>query len=316
MLTYLVRRLGTSIILFAYLYLAHSKRFQDYSKLNMQPSAEIRLAMIVIALGVFIILFRSAFTAYARDMDVRAFPVLDRFVLFKLNRGDLLLPALRQKSRAVLEVGKSLLVLAVLVCLCLFLAPSLAAILFAITLLVGFIAIRSGAIRSGTEGGGPHAWLARMLSQPDNYVDIALNTGLIFGFLVITKDGALISGTVLILMIARFSGAFRMLAVNIVNLVRWRKQDQAAWKRQIERQARRAEAELEKRLRQEEKIRLRAEAALQRELIRAEKIRLRAEEKAERLRLRAEEEAKKLAADQSGVTDVAQQQKAEADSST
>jgi hypothetical protein len=255
MASYLVRRLGTSIILFTYLYTAHTPWFHGFVQQKLYPSAELRLAGFVIALGAFVILFRTAFTSYSRALDIQALPRIDRLTLIKVNRGDLLLNTLRQKSRAGLECAKALLVLAALVCLCLFLAPPVAFILVIVTILVSLLATQSGMGKETRRG-----WIGQMMSQPDNYVDIMLNTGLVIGFLLITKDGGLISGTVLILMVARFSSAIRTLATNITNLARWRTRDLAFWQKRQQLEEKRQAAEMAKLARHAKNLKKRDEA--------------------------------------------------------
>jgi hypothetical protein len=228
-LSYVVRRLGISLILFAYLYALHSNRFAKISGNEAQAQSQIWLAGLVIILGVLVILFRSLFTHYSQRLDAKVLPRIDQLVLLHLNRGDLAVMGLRVKSRAALECAKGLLLMVLLIVLCAAVARPLAVILAVVVLLT--IAVSAAVGRHPVEHGLTSPW-AKMRTQPDNYIEILMMAGLILGFLLITQKGGLISGTVLILMIARFSGALRNASVHLINLIRWHNRDIANWARQ------------------------------------------------------------------------------------
>jgi hypothetical protein len=225
-LTFIVRRLGASLILFGYIYVSHTAWFAKYAAQEMSPSADIRLALVMMALGAIVIAFKSAFTALSRRLDAQALPFVDRFSLLQINRGDLTILTLRNKSKAIMDAAKAALLIVLLIGLCLFVAKPLSIILAVVLALVVSLAVVAG-----KRGGGQKGWLAAYLQQPDNYCETLLVMGLIVAFLVITRQDGLISGTVLILLIARFAGAFRMLATNLQTLVRQAKADKAVWMR-------------------------------------------------------------------------------------
>ncbi len=225
----MVRRLGISLILFAYLYAQHSERFAQLSAGGQQTKSQVWLAALVIFLGMLIILFRSLFTHFSQRLDAKALPRIDQLVLRHLNHFDMSLMGLRVKSRAVLECVKGLLLMGLLIALCAAIARPLAIILFILVILT--IVISSIVGRHPVEHGLTSTW-AKLRAQPDHYIEILMMAGLIIGFLLITQDGGLISGTVLILMIARFSGALRTVAVHLVNLIRWHYRDLAFMVRQ------------------------------------------------------------------------------------
>lgn len=250
-LSYLVRRLGISLILFAYLYAQHSDRFAKLAGSNAPGYSHIWLAGLVIALGILIILFRSLFTHYSQRLDARALPRIDQLMLLHMNRGDFSVMGLRAKSRAALECAKGLMLMLLLIVLCAAIARPLAVIL-AIQVL-STIAISVAVARHPVEHGQTSPW-AKMRSQPDHYIEILMMVGLIIGFLLITQKGGLISGTVLILMIARFSGALRNAAVHMINLIRWHNRDIATWARQ--------EAQKSKKLGQAQRLAKKAQAAV------------------------------------------------------
>jgi hypothetical protein len=228
-LSYVVRRLGISLILFAYLYALHSDNFSKLSVGSEQAHSQVWLSALVIILGVLIILFRSLFTHFSQRLDIKALPRIDQLVLVRLNRGDLSIMGLRIKSRAALECAKGLLLMVLLIVLCAVVARPLAVILSVVVVMTVIVSAAVG--RHPVEHGLTSPW-AKMRSQPDNYIEILMMTGLIIGFLLITQQGGLISGTVLILMIARFSGALRNASVHLINLIRWHNRDIATWARQ------------------------------------------------------------------------------------
>ncbi len=230
-LSYVVRRLGISLILFAYLYSLHSSQFKAYAADPAHAYPESLLAAVVIGLGILIILFRSIFSHYSQTQDQKALPRIDQLTLRHLNRGDLSIMHLRAKSRAALECAKGILLMIILIFLCAFAAKPLAiilAILLLLTLAISLSVGRKPADPAMT------SFFSRLRSQPDHYVEILLMAGLIIGFLLITRSGGMISGTVLILMIARFSGALRTIATNLINLVRWHYRDLAFWHNRAE----------------------------------------------------------------------------------
>lgn len=225
-LSYVVRRLGISLILFAYLYALHSDKFKAFAADSAHPYPEAWLASVVIVLGVLIILFRSIFNHYSQNLDLKALPRIDQLTLLHLNRGDLGVMHLRAKSRALLECAKGTLLMVLLIVLCTFVAEPLAIILAILLVLTVLISLSVGR-KPVTPAMA--SFFSKLRSQPDHYVEILLMAGLIIGFLLITQNGGLISGTVLILMIARFSGALRTIATNMINLIRWHHRDLAYW---------------------------------------------------------------------------------------
>ncbi len=242
-LSYIVRRLGISLILFAYLYALHSSRFAKLTGGSQQTNSQIWLAGLVIVFGVLVILFRSLFTHYSQRLDARALPRIDQLMLLHLNRSDLSVMGLRVKSRAALECAKGMMLMVLLIMLCAAVAPPLAVILSVVVMLT--IVISAAVGRQPVEHGLTSPW-AKMRTQPDSYIEILMMVGLILGFLLITQKGGLISGTVLILMIARFGGALRNASVHLINIIRWHNRDIATWTRQ--------EAQKSKRLAQQQII--------------------------------------------------------------
>jgi hypothetical protein len=228
-LSYVVRRLGISLILFAYLYALHSNQFAKLTGSDAEGRSQLWLAGLVIILGVLVILFRSLFTHFSQRLDAKALPRIDQLMLLHLNRGDMAVMGLRVKSRAALECVKSLLLIMLLIVLCAVVAQPLAIILSAVLLTTIAVSVAVG--RHPVEHGLTSPW-AKMRTQPDNYIEILMMAGLILGFLLITQKGGLISGTVLILMIARFSGVLRNASVHMINLIRWHNRDIATWARQ------------------------------------------------------------------------------------
>jgi hypothetical protein len=228
-LLYIVRRLGISLILFTYLYFAHTKRFMEMAGQTGGLKPEFVLAGIVVVCGTVIILFRSVFAHYCQSVDAKALPKVDQRLLVSFNRGDFSIMALRVKSRSVLDGAKALLLIFSLIVLCWFVARPLAFVLLAVLL---FTVINSFLVGRMPEDKAKSVGLGRLRYQPDNFVEVLLVAGLIGGFLLITQDGGLISGTVLILMIARFSGAFKNVATSVVNLLKWNLKNKKHWEKQ------------------------------------------------------------------------------------
>ncbi len=232
-LSFAVRRLGTSLILFAYLYVAHSKKFSQLENAQGWNDPHILLAAAVILAGIVLIAFRSAFTHYCQTLDAKALPRVDQFILAHLNRYDLTIMNLRGKSRAVLEASKAVLLMLLLALLCVFAARPLALILLVLIVLTLLLSWLVGRVPQEKANA---TTLSKLRYQPENYTEIMLVAGLIIGFLLITPTSGVINGTVLILMIARFGGALRLIATNIVSLLRWHAKDKLNWDRK--RQAR------------------------------------------------------------------------------
>jgi hypothetical protein len=238
-LSYVVRRLGISLILFAYLYALHSRQFRAFATDSSHLFPEASLAAIVIILGVLIILFRSIFNHYSQGQDLKALPKIDQLTLLHLNRGDLGVMHLRAKSRALLECAKGTLLMLILIALCAIAARPLAFILAALLILTLAISLLVGRKPLVSPAA---SFISKLRSQPDHYVEILLMAGLIVGFLLITQKGGLISGTVLILMIARFSGALRTIATNLINLVRWHYKDLDYWRNRAAQEAHKSQS--------------------------------------------------------------------------
>jgi hypothetical protein len=269
-LTFIVRRLGASLILFGYIYIAHTTWFLTYAKEVMSPSADVRLAVLMMLLGAGVIAFKSAFTTLSRTLDALALPVIDGLSLKWLNRGDLTIPVVRNKSKAIMDAAKASLLVAVLIALCLIVAKPLSLILAVVMAIVVGLAVMAG--RRNTQR---TSWLGAFFQQPDNYCETLLIMGLIIAFLVITRQDGLLSGTVLILMIARFTSAFRMLATNLQLLVRYHRADRTLWQRRTEREMANAALKAEREVRRQEQSELRQQRL---ERLRAEKRALRAEQ--------------------------------------
>jgi hypothetical protein len=226
-LSLVVRRLGISLILFAYLAAAHSKQFAAIEHPNGTIAPELWLAAVVIVLGIVIVAFRSAFSHYSLVLDGKALPRLDQLTLLHINRGDLSISTLHSKSRALFDCAKASLLWLLLTLLCLAVAPALGlvlVVLFAAAVLLSVFLVKP------VTPGAPVTWKSTLLTQPDNFVEIVLVAGLIIGFLLVTPQGGLISGTLMILMIARFGSALRTLAVNIVRLKRLHETDKKLWR--------------------------------------------------------------------------------------
>ena len=217
-LTHVLKKLGPSVIVFVYLYFSQYTQNLHLDKLGTQIPINVALVFAVSVLSVFVLVFRNSVFATGHRLDAACLPLLDQFSLKFLHGYDLKIPRLRAKSVTVLEIGKTVALFAVLVAIActnsIYLGAIVAIIVLAIFLATNMLP------RADQLNGWPRA---KTLFEPDNYCELILIIGLLVGFLfVLPKGTSLLSGAVILLVVARFSGPLKLLGRRLRHISRWR----------------------------------------------------------------------------------------------
>jgi hypothetical protein len=214
-ITHVIKKLGPAVFVFVYIYLSHVWAEHPVMVAGLAFSSNTLLVAGVVLLSIVSVIFRSAVLNAGKRLDARALPLLDHAVLARLHHYDLRVPRIRAKSVAVLGAMKNVSLYVALAALASINSLWLAMLLLMIVVLVCLMCLRDW--NTGHLAAWPHLAL---LLDPENLAEIILIMGLLLGFLVILpKGGVLLSGTVVILVIARFSGQIKALAKEL-NYVR------------------------------------------------------------------------------------------------
>ncbi len=221
-----VRRLGPTIILFAYIYISHMDSFRSLESNQYVLSPSALLVAFVILLGILSVAFKTTVTTLSSNLDRAAFPWLDKIVLAYVNKFDLTRPRLRSKSRAILEFLKVLLLFFVLCAICASFSLALSLCVALIFMVTALLAVYFGSHQAKSTTSW---WMQKSVSNPDNYSEVILISGLILAFFFVVEKGGLLDGTILILVIARFGSTLRIAAANLMLLAKWHHEDSVFW---------------------------------------------------------------------------------------
>lgn len=185
----------------------------------MTIPAEVPIVAAVIALSVAMVSFKSATLAFGHRLDAACMPRLDQFVLHHVHGNDLSLQNIRMKSMTVLTILKTTTLFIVLAAIASLNSTALALMILAAVAIVAALAYLFP--RPSVLLNWPHI---QPITNSDNYAELILVAALLIGFLfVLPKDASIIGGTILILLVARFSSQLKVLAKSIRNLTHWRR---------------------------------------------------------------------------------------------
>jgi hypothetical protein len=261
MLANIVRRLGPSIILFAYVWALHSKRFAALGDSLLGLPANFWLAMGAIILGIGALAFKDKMTNLSRALDRRALPPLQAWVLRYVNRYDLSFMNTQRNALNILTGLKSLAVFLCLVTVALLSFPVFAAVLLGVLSAVVALSLNAAKFPAYPVA---KSFFARLRTHPEYYAEVLVIAGLILAFMAIASKNSFVSGTVFILIVSRFSNEIKVIARSFVAVRRSQLQFHRIWEnRQLadqRRQARLAEAEA----RRQERMERQAAAAARR----------------------------------------------------
>jgi hypothetical protein len=184
----------------------------------MHMPMNVMLVAVVSLMSIVIVSIRQSVFNFGHRLDATGLPKLDQIVLWYFHAYDLRFLSIRIKSVTLLEVGKTLalfFILAVLACAnSVYLGLIIALVVSSIFLATYWLP------RAEQFSEWPSA---KALLEPENYSELLLIIGLLVGFLfVLPKGTSPLNGTVILLLIARFSGQLRSLGRQLRNITRWR----------------------------------------------------------------------------------------------
>jgi len=244
LLSNIVRKLGPSIVLFAYLWAHHSKFVTRLDGSFMGLPVNAWLAAAAILLGVLSLAFKDSVGRLSKFVDRRANPELIGWVLHHIHKGDLTAMNIQRCSTDILLGLKSAAVFALLIAIAAISFPVFAGVLIAVVVIMVVLSLQAA---RQDPARATASFLGRMRSHPEYYAEILVIAGLVLAFMAIAGENSFVSGTVFVLIVSRYSGDMKVLARMIVAVRRShlaaKLQRQRRAERETQRLAREANAE-------------------------------------------------------------------------
>lgn len=207
-LTNTIRKLGPSVFIFIYLYFSQHLGERPVVIAGLSIPINALAIAIVTTLSILSVAFKSLVVSTGHRLDLACLPYLDQRVLSYIHGYDLRLRGIRWKSVAFLDIFHCLAIfaaLAIVACVSSYAVGLILVLSVLVTLILALTLPNPGAYNSW-----PHF---KAILEPENYSELVLITGLLLGFLfVLPKGNGLLSGTVILLLVTRFSGHLRTLA--------------------------------------------------------------------------------------------------------
>jgi hypothetical protein len=224
-LTHTVRKLGPSLVLFVLVFASQSMDQSPVMVAGLSIPLSVVLVTAVISFSIAIIAFKSVTLSAGRKLDQACLPTMDMWVLRKIHKFDLNIRNIRKKSSSLLEGMKVV---------ALFLALAAIACLNSVLLGVAFLLAMCAVATIAYFAPNPtilNNWpKLRSITEAQNYSELIFDFALILGFLVIIpKGGSVLSGTIILLFAARFSGQLKALANAIRAYQNWRTRIRLTW---------------------------------------------------------------------------------------
>jgi hypothetical protein len=225
-LLHISRKAGPTVILFGYIYALHHFVSQGDGK-GLPLTTGLYLITAVIALSVMLMGFRTVIEQASQRADAAILPRLDAWCLRRLLKCDMRPMRIRFSSRYLLDG---------IVTGCLFLL--LTAIAFsaslplALTLVVVLVAITAFTYYFPHDNGsaGSRTFLQQVM-RPANFAEQILIFGLLFVLAVqASADANLVQSTIMVFLIARFGGAFKLFARSFRRLLMTHRRARQRWR--------------------------------------------------------------------------------------
>jgi hypothetical protein len=204
-LTSAIRRLGPSIVIFVYLSFYHlpvGKAEQVY----LVPYHETFLGAAVVVGASFMVFAKFQLGRISKKLDVKAILTLDRFVIVRVNKGDLMGPSIRPKVSRLLNMLKTLTLLTIILSICSFIFGKLA-YAFGVALFLNGIL---GYILSWWPNRG-HSELVQHVDPEkfDSYTEVAFVLAIVISILYLIPHDQIAIAAVGLLLMTRFLGSFK-----------------------------------------------------------------------------------------------------------
>jgi hypothetical protein len=262
MLSNVVRRLGPSLILFAYIWALHSKIFTSLGPQLFGMQSKYWLAVAAIMLGVVALAFKDTVGNIARSRDRRAFPYIQQLVLCHLNHHDMAIMNLHRVPLEVFAGLKSATVFSLLIVIAAASFPLFAIVLIGVVAAIVVLSLNAARYPAVHPG---KSFVGKLQTHPEYYAEVLVIAGLILAFAAIASEKSFVSGTVFIMIVSRYSGEIKILARAIVATRRSQLQNRKFWAARATalaaKQARWAEAQARLKARDEQLAARRSAAA-------------------------------------------------------
>ncbi len=224
-ITHIVRKLGPSVVLFVLVYASQHMDKQPVIVAGIAVPLTVVLLAAVVTFSIAMVVFKSTALTIGKRLDKDCLPQLDGWVLRKLHRYDLSIKNIRRRAILILEAFKIV---------ALFLALTALGCLHSIALGLAFLLSMLVIAGIAYLMPNPHfldRWpKLKSITDSDNYAELIFDFALIIGFLVILPKGdSGLSGIMILLLGARFSGQLKTLAKTVRAFHNWRSWIRSKW---------------------------------------------------------------------------------------